>query len=225
MALLGGAVLAIWNDVAPGGDGEFDHWHSREHVPERVGVPGFLRGRRYVAMTGRPKYFTLYETETLETLGGGAYVERLNNPTPWTSRVLPLFRNNNRSACRVTLTLGRGVGGTLATVRLGPLAAREADLRAWLTATALPALAEQPGVVGAHLCEADLAATRVPTEEKKLRDGEDEVARWVVLVESGGLGAIEDLTNDILNTRQMGTHGVAGDAAVGVYRLLYSLSK
>jgi hypothetical protein len=32
MALLGSAVLAIWNDIAPGGDDEFIHWHTREHI-------------------------------------------------------------------------------------------------------------------------------------------------------------------------------------------------
>ena len=56
MGLLGSAVLAIWNDIAPGGDAEFNHWHTREHVPERVGVPGFLRGRRYLAVSEFVKF-------------------------------------------------------------------------------------------------------------------------------------------------------------------------
>jgi hypothetical protein len=104
MALLGKGVLAIWNDIAPGGEAEFNHWHTRERVPERVGVPGFLRGRRYVAVSGSPKYFTLYETESVETLAGSEYLARLNDPTPRTRRALPLFRNTNRTACRVTLS-------------------------------------------------------------------------------------------------------------------------
>ena len=33
MALVGNAILAIWNDIAPGGDAEFNHWHIREHFP------------------------------------------------------------------------------------------------------------------------------------------------------------------------------------------------
>ena len=55
MALAGRGVLAIWNDIAPGGDAEFDHWQTSEHIPERVGVPGFLRGRRYTALIGSPR--------------------------------------------------------------------------------------------------------------------------------------------------------------------------
>ena len=43
MTLLGQAVLAFWHDVAPGGEAEFDQWHLREHIPERLAVPGFPR--------------------------------------------------------------------------------------------------------------------------------------------------------------------------------------
>ncbi len=223
MGLLGTAVLAIWNDVAPGGDAEFNHWHTREHVAERVGVPGFLRGRRYAAVSGGPTYFTLYETESLEILRGGAYVARLNDPTPWSRRVLPLFRNNNRSACRVTQSLGRGVGGTLATLRVGPLPEGEAELRAWLTGTTLPAVSEQPGIVGVHLCEADLGATRVPSQEQKLRDREDATARWIVLVESGGPDPVETVCRTFMSSEHLARHGAADDSVLGVYRLLYCL--
>jgi hypothetical protein len=225
MSLLGTAVLAIWNDVAAGGDDEFNHWHTNEHVPERVGVPGFLRGRRYLAVSGSPKYFTLYETESLDTLARGPYIERLNNPTPWTSRALPLFRNNNRSACRVTVSLGQGVGGSLATVRLGPLDGREAELRGWLTEKALPAVAGHPCVVGAHFCEADVSATGVPTQERTLRAQDDEVARWIVLVETGGTEPADAACRAFLGRDELARHGAAPDAASGLYRLLYCLSK
>jgi hypothetical protein len=67
MALRGTGILAVWNDTAPAGDAEFSDWHTREHVPERVAVPGFLSGRRYSTVSGSPKYFTLYETEAVET--------------------------------------------------------------------------------------------------------------------------------------------------------------
>ena len=40
-------------------------------MPERVGIPGFKRGRRYIAVDGgtRPEYFTLYETESVRGAG------------------------------------------------------------------------------------------------------------------------------------------------------------
>jgi hypothetical protein len=36
MALLGRGVLAIWNGIAAGYEGEFLEWHVKEHIPERV---------------------------------------------------------------------------------------------------------------------------------------------------------------------------------------------
>ncbi|MFQ5828333.1 MAG: hypothetical protein ACE5JD_04145 [Candidatus Methylomirabilia bacterium] len=225
MALLGAGILAIWNDIAAGGDAEFNHWHTREHFPERLGVAGFLRGRRYLAVNGSPTYFTLYETETVETLAGPAYLERLNHPTPWTRRVLPLFQNTNRTACRVTLSLGLGVGAAVATLRMGPVPGREDEVRAWLTATALPELVERPGLVGAHLGEADLSATRVPTEERTLRSQEDEIARWVILVEGIEAGGVEAACRDLLNPGALARRGASLDSALSVYRLLYCLAR
>jgi hypothetical protein len=225
MGLLGAAVLAIWNDVAPGGDAEFNHWHTQEHVPERVGIPGFLRGRRYLAVAGTPRYFTLYETESLAVLAGPDYLARLNDPTAWTRRALPLFRNTSRTACAVTLSLGHGTGGALATLRLGPAADREEEFRAWLTGTVLPTLVKHPGVVGAHLCEGDVDSTRVRTEERKLREREDEVARWVVLAEATEPEAVDSACGDLLNPDTLARHGGAADSALGIYRLLYALAR
>ena len=89
MSLAGQAVVAIWNGIAEEGRTEFYEWHNREHMPERVGIPGFRRGRRYVAKYGHPEFFTLYEADSAEVLVGQDYLNRLNNPTPWT-----------RNACR-----------------------------------------------------------------------------------------------------------------------------
>src|SRR5262245_53685108 len=75
VALLGRAVRAFWHDIAAGGDDDFNHWHTEEHIPERVGIPGFLRGRRYEVLGEGPRYFNLYETADLDVLGSPAYVE------------------------------------------------------------------------------------------------------------------------------------------------------
>jgi len=50
MSLSGSGVIAIWNDITEEGRANFYEWHDREHIPERVGIPGFLRGRRYIAL-------------------------------------------------------------------------------------------------------------------------------------------------------------------------------
>jgi len=225
MSLLGSAVLAFWHDIAPGGDAEFNHWHTREHIPERVGVPGFLRGRRYTALAAAPRYFNLYETESLATLSGAAYVARLNDPTPWTRRALPLFRNSKRTACRVALSLGSGVGGVIATLELGPAPGRAEELGAWLTSTALPSAGERSGIVGVHLCEGDVETTQVRTEEKKLRDRPDELARWVILLEGIDAGVVEAAGASLLGPAELTRRGATDAGALAVYRLQYCLER
>jgi len=223
--LLGGAVLAIWNDVVAGEEAEFDRWHLGEHVPERVGVPGFLRGRRYDVVHGDRRYFTLYETERPDVLNGPDYLARLNDPTPWTQRCIQLFRNNKRTACRVTLTLGHGIGGAITTLDVGPAPGRDTELRDWLTRSALPALVAADGVIGAHLCEADEGVTRVQAAEKKLLDRPDELARWVVMIEGTDPAVVDRACAGILAAPALASHGAVPDAAVGSYRLVYALAK
>lgn len=225
MGLIGGAVLVVWHDVAPGGEAEFDHWHIREHIPERLGVPGFLRFRRYRVLRGPAAYFYFYETESIATLSSPAYLARLNDPTPWTRRVLPLFRHTKRTACRVTATLGQGVGGTIAPLDVGAQPGREEELRAWLTATALPGLMDRPALTGAHLCEADVEATQVKTEEKKVRERPDALARWVILVEGTDAGAVEAACREVLNADALARRGAAPDTSMGLYQLHYCQSR
>jgi hypothetical protein len=43
--LLGRGVLAICNGIAPKAKDDFVAWHVGEHIPERVSLRGFLRGR------------------------------------------------------------------------------------------------------------------------------------------------------------------------------------
>lgn len=120
MPLLGNGLLAIWNDVAPEAESEFLAWHVREHIPERVAIPGFLRGRRYVARAASPRYFNFYESETPDTLRSPTYTARLDAPSDRTRRVVAHFRNTSRTICRVARSAGIGGGAHAATLRLTP---------------------------------------------------------------------------------------------------------
>lgn len=69
MSFAGTGVVAIWHDVVPEARDEFYEWHNREHMPERLGIPGFQRGRRYIALDAGPVYFNLYEADSVQVLG------------------------------------------------------------------------------------------------------------------------------------------------------------
>lgn len=220
MTIAGKGVLAFWHDVAPGGEAEFDRWHLREHIPERVAVPGFLRCRRYATLGGSPKYFYFYETESLDTLQSPAYLARLGDPTPLTKKTLPLVRNNKRTACRLVASAGSGLGGVIATLELGPRGGREDELRSWLTGTTLPAVAEQGGVLAGHLLEGDAGvSTAAKSDEKKLLATPDALVRWVVLVEGIDPDAVEATCRDLLGADNLARHGATGDVTLGLYRL------
>jgi hypothetical protein len=221
MALLGGGALVIWNDVAPGSEREFNHWQVTEHLPERLALPGFLRGRRYTADSGHPRYFTLYETASAETLGSPLYLDRLNSPTPWSRQVFPMWRNTMRTACRVTASLGQGMGGWMATVELGPDGGRAEGLRDWLTESALPRLVQHPEVVGAHLCEADAAVSQIATAEKRDRGGSDAMVRWVVLVEGVAAQPLEVACREGFGRETLRQYGGAAGWH-GLFRLVYA---
>lgn len=182
MSLAGRGAVTIWHDIAPEGRADFLAWHGSEHMPERLGIPGFLRGRRYVALQGRPEYFNLYETSATSVLTGADYLARLNNPTPWTRRAIGYFRGIARSLCEVEATLGQGQGGLCATFRYA-IDERQAGAHRAAMLGAVRDLAALPGVAGAHFMVADEAASKIETEEKRGRKEPTAIPRWVVMVE------------------------------------------
>jgi hypothetical protein len=224
MPLLGKGVAAIWHNVAKEFQADYNHWHCYEHVPERVGIPGFLRGRRYVAIEGEPEFFHFYETESLETLTSKGYLDRLNNPSDWTRRVGPNIKDNNRTLSTVAASLGIGGGAAILTGRLQAAPGRDAELSGWLTNVALPTLDGQPGIVAAHLLQGDQASSATQTEEKAMRDRPDDVADWVLFVEGIEAEPLDRLwRGGPLSEASLLEHG-ASKAALGTYRLHFTLS-
>ena len=224
MALLGAGAMVFWHDIV-GDDDDYNHWHGFEHMPERVGIDGFHRGRRYRAFWGGPDYFNMYETAGPETLTSPGYLARLNDPTPWTQASLPAFKNSNRTLCRIAASHGRGTGGYLLTLRLSPGIGGGAGLQGALADNLLPAITERPHIVGAHLLLADEAASRLETQEKALRDAPDEVADWVVLVEAMRPEPLQGLLAGELSEPALGAHDAAGGQRAAIYHLLHILNE
>jgi hypothetical protein len=223
MSLAGQAVVAIWNGIAPEGRGEFYEWHNREHMPERVGIPGFRRGRRYIAKYGTPEYFTLYEADSAEVLVGQDYLNRLNNPTPLTRHVPPnYFRDTARGICRVKLSLGVGQGGFMLTLRFSVAEGREAGLQKHLAHVALAPLADIVAVVGVHLCIADREASGIETAEKRGR--RVDIPNWLVMIEAATAEAA-DAACDRLLAGDLAAHGAAPEMERGLYMLQFCRMK
>ena len=113
-------ILAIFNNVAPGRDAEFEEWFQHEHLAERIAVPGFLIGRRHEAISGRPRYFNFYVTQSAQVLKSAAYLGRLDQPTPMTRIVMSeIFKDMIRTVCHRTFRLGAMRGTGVVALRFG----------------------------------------------------------------------------------------------------------
>ncbi|MGI9302339.1 MAG: hypothetical protein ACR2RB_06475 [Gammaproteobacteria bacterium] len=220
MALAGDGAVAIWHDITPEGRQQFYAWHGTEHMPERVAIPGFLRGRRYIAVRAELEFFNLYEARSPQVLTGPDYLHRLNNPTPWTTATVKHFRRVARSLCRVAATFGGGQGGLISTWRYD-VAAADADSHIdALTQTILPRLMDDASVAGAHLLVADTEASAVDTVERAARGEKNLIPRWVLLVEGwGDQASFVEVCRSVLSDDALASAGAAGAAELGLYQL------
>ena len=85
--------LLVLMQPPPAFEEEFNAWYDTEHLPERVAIPGFESGLRYVCVAGFPRYFAMYDTQTPDVLNSPAYLRvSLEQSSPWTKRVTSRVR-------------------------------------------------------------------------------------------------------------------------------------
>jgi hypothetical protein len=224
MAFLGEGALVIWNDITAEAETEFLAWHVLQHIPERVGIPGFIRGQRYVALDGAPKYFNFYETRDVGVLTSSAYRDRLNNPTEWTRAIVGHFRNTSRTITRRVASAGHGDGAFIETIKL-KAGNNTPTFRRTFAEELLPALCESRGIVGAHLLEGVGEASRLASAEKAIRNEPDQIADWVVMIEAIEAEHLHVVRRGAASERAFAAHGIARGTDRGIYRLQFALTK
>jgi hypothetical protein len=220
MPLLGTAAMLLSFDVAHEAIVEHDTWHTHEHLPERLSIPGFLRGSRWVALRGHPRYFVMYEVAQLAVLTSDAYLQRLNNPSPWTSKVMPHYRSMTRGFCSLTGSFGFGIGHVGLLIRFKPAIGAESSLRRWLIGEVLPGLPSRPGIGSAHLFEATVAPEM--TTEQRIR-GADARVDWALFLTGYGDGDLANLEQGDLSEAHLDAHGATGFLEA-MYRVDYTLT-
>lgn len=220
MPLLGQAAMLLSFDIAEDAMSEHDDWHTHEHLPERLSIPGFVRGSRWIALRGQPRYFVMYEVQQLATLTSAAYLERLNNPSPWTSKMMPHYRGMSRGFCRVTGSFGLGVGHVGLLIRFKPGDGADASLRKGLLQDTLPRLPSKAGIGGVHLLEG--ALTPAMTNEQRIR-GADAGIDWALFLSGYSEDALAKLSQGDLGSARLERHGATG-ILYATYRIDYSLT-
>jgi hypothetical protein len=91
-------LLLTLTEPPPGMEEEFNAWYDDEHLPERLGIPGFRSARRWKAAAGRA-YLATYELDSPAVLSSPEYLHRYQNQTPWSRRCLGKCVVFKRWAC------------------------------------------------------------------------------------------------------------------------------
>ena len=208
--------LTVWTEVDPGAESEYLAWLTREHLPERVGIEGFVSGRVHRATDGTSRFFVIYETESAAVLGSAPYLNRLNAPTEWSARMHPRLRGTVRAVGQAAHA-GIGSGSFVATLRATsdrvPFEIGHERIRRILAG---------PLVCGVRLLRCDAGTTNIDTIERRMRASPD-----------GGFGhayVIEAMAPDALDralaafTDALREAG-AGEPSSGRYALIHALEK
>jgi hypothetical protein len=147
------ALLGVWMDPTPEREDDLNRWYAEEHFPDRLAMPGWLRGRRYVSLEGAHKYVALYELEDLGALTSATYREAMANSTPWTRRVVDNLRSFTRTEYELLQSIGESPSGGAPYalfVRLETDPEHDKELNNWYEQEHLPAIAGVPGCLSAR---------------------------------------------------------------------------
>jgi hypothetical protein len=204
-------ILAVWNDRSEGRTADYERWYMTEHIPERLGVPGFRTALRYEAIDADRQFFTFYEVDSPAVLTSAIYLERLANPTTQTRAIMPDFLGMIRSVFVEGRRDGQGVGGVAIVIRFASATAPPAGLtipyildpseitcvRQWITA---------PG--------------NAPTEtaEARMRPGRDDVVSGAFVIEMMRAESAQQIA------AALASDAALSGAAIGTYRLLYAVA-
>lgn len=211
------AMLCIWHDVEADHVEEYLRWHTFEHLPERLALPGFTFARRYELAEGPGQhFFCVVDARTLADFASPEYRAKLDAPTEWTRRLMPRYGRVHRSLCRELWELGEGLTGLAACVRIAVGGTDKALPEALAEICARQLAAHH--LAFAQLGALDETASGRDSEEKRLRPteaiGGHDLVLLVGALSREGLRPVLDQIEGLLERRNRIAHEVS----------LYSLS-
>ena len=217
------AILIVWTDIPAADEDDFNEWYIREHVRSRVvDLPGFIRGRRFVALSGGPKYVALYEVEDICVFRSQPYLDLVAKPDPLSQRFIPKFHNVVRMVSDVAANAGDAEGGILGLQALTPIARRETEFQTWASQVLIPELASRRGVVAAHLWNVN-AGILAESVSRHMRSG-DRVFEWLVAIEGSSSEDVEAAHAKMLSAENLLANGAETASELTVCRTTYRVA-
>ena len=160
------AQLLVWSDIDPDHEADFNQWYDREHMEERVRIPGFTGARRYRAVSGSARrYLALYRASSLADFTSDAYRKAFTKQTQWSITNFGRMSNTRRRVMQVPQGGGFGWGGALVLIELVPNA-MDTDA----VSTVLGKLMAEEGVLRVHhMIPDETLSTPLPSENTEGR--------------------------------------------------------
>jgi hypothetical protein len=158
-------LLCIWTDIDPEHELDFNRWYDREHMQERVAIPGFQSARRFGAIGTCPRpYLALYYTDNLGVFQTEPYLRALANQTPWSRENFTRMRGTQRRVGRLSVEAGDGEGGALALFVVPEAKLGQTGVKAQLQQL-LTALTGQDHIIRTTLLETDASLSTPVTAD------------------------------------------------------------
>nr|WP_067293327.1 DUF4286 family protein [Marinobacterium profundum] len=164
------AQLFVWSDIDPTHETDFNQWYDREHMEERVSLPGFSGARRYRADSGTARrYLALYRAEALDCFTTAEYRKAFTQQTSWSNLNFSRMSNTRRRVMSVALEAGFGAGSKVAMVVLNKPVG-EVGIDATQIAKLISNTLEIDGVLhGQYLVPDTKLSTPLPSEDTENR--------------------------------------------------------
>jgi hypothetical protein len=148
-----GAMIVV-HDFSSIGHDEFNDWYDTEHIPERLGVNGFINAQRWLAIDNPRLSVVTYDVQHANVLRSPAYKAVSGAASsPWTRRI-------NRKCKLVARYVGEQIlpgdracpeeAGGLLLLAMNVNADIEQEFNRWNDTEHFPRLAAIPGVLAAR---------------------------------------------------------------------------
>ena len=172
--------LAIWCEIGAEDLADYRAWITKEHIADRTFLPGWNGARFCVDVTNELAHFFLYATENKDVFSAQPYLNVLNNPSPWTNRIMPKFGPFDRALGEQLFKLGNGFGSYMMVSRIKDESSIDlADVK-----SKFAKFMDMPDIVSVRLMKLDRSATDIKSQEKTMRKGAEGDFHYLLVIEA-----------------------------------------
>lgn len=187
--------LAIWCEIGAEDLIDYRNWQTQEHIADRIYSQGFLGMRLFTDVDNSCAHFFLYATESAAVLSSASYLSILDNPSPWTKKIMPKFGSFDRAAGEKLVKIGHGFGSHVLTSRVR---ADERQLNVVATKETLRCFINLPDTIGVRLLATNRLMTDIESKEKVMRSSIEGDFDYLLVVEALSRGGAEWARNQLV---------------------------